>query len=413
MTGLGDLGGIPLAGLTILISYLIGSIPFGYLVARWRGVDIFKVGSGNIGATNVGRVLGRRFGILVFLLDFVKGTVPTAMALGLRHIVSDSDPWLATALPVLAGLSAFVGHVFPVYLGFRGGKGVATGAGVVAVLLPVPMLLGLLAWIVIVGLTGYVSLASLTACLVLCFSHIALTPEPFGSDNWVLTCFAFLAVGLVFARHHANIRRLFQGNENRLPESALMKQIPKILHVLAIGLWFGSAVFFVIVALVVFQSFERLGSSSERPGWLSLPASFDKEMGTRLAGAALAPVFDWYFPLQFICGFIAAATGFSLAQDEPSRRVHRLRNLVLLVALATVAIGWLVADYVAVLRIERYSPIQSVADHAKAIFAAWHGVSLTLNMITIALVTIAMALAAQMPATFNGKKQAAEALSHG
>jgi hypothetical protein len=78
-----------------------------------------------------------------------------------------------------------------------------------------------------------------------------------------------------------------------------------------------------------------------------------------------------------------------------------------------VAIGWLVADYVAVLRIERYSPIQSVADHAKAIFAAWHGVSLTLNMITIALVTIAMALAAQMPATFNGKKQAAEALSHG
>ncbi len=262
MTGLSSLGGLPLAGFTILISYLIGAIPFGYWVARWRGVDILKSGSGNIGATNVGRVLGRRFGILVFLLDFAKGAVPTAIALGLGRIVSDSNPWLVTALPVLAGLSAFVGHVFPVYLKFRGGKGVATGAGVVAVLLPIPMLLGLLAWVLIVGLTRYVSLASLTACVILCFSHVALTPAPFGSDNWILTCFAFLAIGLVFARHHANILRLLQGNENRLPESAFMKQIPKILHVLAIGLWFGSAVFFVIVALVVFQSFESLGSSS-------------------------------------------------------------------------------------------------------------------------------------------------------
>src|SRR5438876_3341501 len=122
-----------LAVLTILGAYLIGAIPFGYLVARWRGVNIFKAGSGNIGATNVGRVLGRRFGILVFLLDFAKGAVPTAIALGLGRIVSDSNPWLVTGLPVLAGLSAFVGHVFPVYLRFQGGKGVATGAGVVAV----------------------------------------------------------------------------------------------------------------------------------------------------------------------------------------------------------------------------------------------------------------------------------------
>jgi acyl-phosphate glycerol 3-phosphate acyltransferase len=398
-----------LPGLTILVSYLIGAIPFGYLVARWRGVDIFKAGSGNIGATNVGRVLGRRFGILVFLLDFGKGAGPTAIALGLREVIASSGSELVNALPVLAGLSAFVGHVFPVYLRFRGGKGVATGAGVVAVLLPVPMLLGLLTWILILGLTRYVSLASLTAGLVLCFSHIALTPEAFSPDNWVLTCFAFLAVGLVFARHHANIRRLLQGNENQLPESAFMKQIPKILHVLAIGLWFGSTVFFVIVALVVFRSFENLGSSSERPAWLELPTNFDKEMGTRLAGAALAPVFDWYFPLQFICGYVAVATGFSLALDEPSRRVHRMRNLILLMALATVAVGWLVADYVAVLRIERYSPIQSVADHAKSIFAAWHGVSLTMNMITIALVTIALALATQMPATIRQAKKPIEA----
>src|ERR1700720_2279820 len=95
--------------LLLLASYLFGAIPFGYLVARWRGVDIFKAGSGNIGATNVGRVLGRRFGILVFLLDFAKGAVPTAMALGLRRVVSNTDSGIVNALPVLAGLSAFVG----------------------------------------------------------------------------------------------------------------------------------------------------------------------------------------------------------------------------------------------------------------------------------------------------------------
>lgn len=406
MTGLGDL---PLAGLTILISYLIGAIPFGFLVGRWRGVDIFQAGSGNIGATNVGRVLGRRFGILVFVLDFAKGAVPAAIAMGLRSTLSSADHLLMAALPVLAGLSAFVGHLFPVYLRFRGGKGVATGAGVVAVLLPGPTITGLLTWIAVVGLTRYVSLASLAAGAVLCFSHIILTPDPFGSDNWVLTCFAFLAVGLVFARHHGNVKRLLQGNENRLPESNLMKQIPKILHVLSVGLWFGSTIFFVIVAMVIFQSFESLGSSPDRPSWIPLPEGFDKEMGTRLAGVALAPVFDWYFPLQMICGYVAIATAFSFSVAEPGCRVHRLRNLILLLAMATVATGWLVADYVAVLRIERYSAIQSEAEHAKSIFGAWHGVSLTLNMIAIILVTIAMALAAQLPTTITSKKESAAA----
>jgi acyl-phosphate glycerol 3-phosphate acyltransferase len=379
------------------------------LVGRWRGVDVFKAGSGNIGATNVGRVLGRRFGILVFVLDFAKGAVPAVAAMGLRTTLSSSNSLLMTALPVLAGLSAFVGHLFPIYLRFRGGKGVATGAGVVTVLLPGPTLAGILTWIAVVGLTRYVSLASLSAGAVLCISHIALTPDPFGSDNWVLTAFAFLAVGLVFARHHANIKRLLQGNENRLPESNLMKQLPKILHVLSVGLWFGSTVFFVIVALIVFQSFERLGSSGERPAWIPLPSGFDKEMGTRLAGVALAGVFDWYFPLQMICGYVAVATAFSFTLSEPGRRVHRLRNLILLFALVTVAAGWLVADYVAVLRIERYSAIQSEAEHAKSIFAAWHGVSLTLNMITIVLVTVAMALATQLPGMAIGQKEPVEA----
>src|SRR6266568_1536978 len=100
MTGLRSVGGLPLAGFTILISYLIGAIPFGYLVARWRGIDIFKAGSGNIGATNVGRVLGKRFGLLVFALDFLKGALPTLAAILLA-------PRLLTEMPAdVAGVTA-------------------------------------------------------------------------------------------------------------------------------------------------------------------------------------------------------------------------------------------------------------------------------------------------------------------
>src|SRR5438093_6876492 len=241
-----------LAALTVLISYLIGAIPFGYLIARWRGVDILKVGSGNVGATNVGRVLGCRFGILVFVLDFAKGALPA----GAATVASGQLPAaVGNWLPVLAGLSAVVGHLFPIFLRFHGGKGVATGAGVVAVLLPGPALAALITWVFIVGLTRFVSLASLAAAASLCLFHLLLTPNPFSSDNWVLSCFAFLAVGLVVARHHANIKRLLHGNENRLPESQLMSQIPKIIHVMAVGLWFGSSVFFLITTLVIFHQF--------------------------------------------------------------------------------------------------------------------------------------------------------------
>src|SRR5947209_8451196 len=119
-------------GLMILIAYLIGSIPFGYLVARSRGVNIFQHGSANIGATNVGRVLGPRVGVAVFLLDFLKGAVPVLITVRLEDFFPNAPEH---ALPVAVGLAAFLGHLFPVYIRFRGGKGVATGAGVVAVLL--------------------------------------------------------------------------------------------------------------------------------------------------------------------------------------------------------------------------------------------------------------------------------------
>ena len=134
--------------LTLLAAYLLGAIPFGFLLARWHGVDIFTQGSGNIGATNVGRVLGRKVGVLVFALDFTKGAGAVALAIWVGAYFDDRL-WSAGFVEVGAGMAAFLGHCFPIYLKFRGGKGIATGAGVVAVLLPMPMLVGLGVWIVV------------------------------------------------------------------------------------------------------------------------------------------------------------------------------------------------------------------------------------------------------------------------
>src|SRR5438128_11093146 len=226
------LGSGSLVTLTFLAAYLIGAIPFGYLIARSRGVDILRRGSGNIGATNVGRVLGPAFGILVFVLDFTKGAAPVAAAAWIAGATHSGLP--SHSLEVTAGLAAFLGHLFPVYLRFRGGKGVATGAGVVAVLLPVPAITPLLTWVAVLCLTRYVSLASLAAVSVLCAVRCALVAEPFAPDQRTLTLFCFIAAGLVFVRHRANIQRLLQGTENRVPESVAMLVLGKTVHVLAL-----------------------------------------------------------------------------------------------------------------------------------------------------------------------------------
>src|SRR2546426_632231 len=170
-----------LTGLVVVAAYVVGGIPFGYLIARARGIDIFQHGSGNIGATNVGRVLGRRFGILVFVLDFLKGALPTLAATLLDRTAQPDLP--ADTLPVTAGLAAFLGHLFPIYLHFRGGKGVATGAGVVAVLLPLPTVAALATWLVVVVCTRYVSLASLCAAAMLCILRLGPTPRPLEPEH--------------------------------------------------------------------------------------------------------------------------------------------------------------------------------------------------------------------------------------
>jgi acyl-phosphate glycerol 3-phosphate acyltransferase len=381
--------------LTSLAAYLIGAIPFGYLIARCRGVDILRQGSGNIGATNVGRVLGPLFGVLVFILDFAKGALPVTAASWIAGQFGSGLP--EDSLQVAAGLAAFLGHLFPLYLRFRGGKGVATGAGVVVVLLPVPAAGALLAWVAVLCLTRYVSLASLAAVSVLCALRLALTTEPFAPDQRSLTLFCFVAAGLVFVRHRANISRLLRGNENRVRDSATMLMLSKTLHVLALGLWFGSAVFFSLIAApVIFQSFSALAEQGpNRPAWL--PAEFSKEHATQLAGLAVGPIFPWYFVLEGICGLLTVITALTWLRAEPESAVHKLRFYLLAAALITVLVGWPIAHHVGILRAARYGPDRALAEAARAQFAMWHLYSLALNLITLALVTVAMALTARLP----------------
>jgi glycerol-3-phosphate acyltransferase PlsY len=400
----------------LLLAYLLGSVPFGYLVARGRGVDILRQGSGNIGATNVGRVLGRRFGLLVFLLDCSKGAVPVLAGLP----VPAPEGWPPDALPAAAGIAAFLGHLFPVFLRFRGGKGVATAAGIVAVLVPVPFLGAFLAWLTVFASTRIMSLASLFAAGLLCGLRLTLTANPWARGQAVTTGFCLLAAALVVLRHHANIRRLLACNENRFPDTPAMNLLAKTLHLYAVGLWFGTLVFFSLAGVLLFQNFEKL-ATRERPAWLPAPAEYlkpppsdkfpkplTKEQGSRLAGAAVGPLFPWYFGIQTVCALVALMT--ALARVGRGGRVHRLRAGVLLAALIAVGVGWWLDHVVEGLRGPRYELTDAVlrsphplpadvaaAEEARATFLAWHSASLIDNLVALLLVTLALALAARLP----------------
>ena len=399
-------------------AYLVGGIPFGYLVARARGIDIFKEGSGNIGATNVGRVLGRRFGILVFVLDFLKGAIPTAVAVWMERQGIRPETRYSDVVSVVAGLCAFLGHIFPPYLRFRGGKGVATGAGVVTVLVPAPALAALVTWIVVVAASRYVSLASVVAALALCNVRLLTMPHPWSDENLIISAFCFIAAALVIVRHRTNIRRLFQGSESKLRDSSFMNRLNQSLHVVALGLWFGSAVMFTfVVAPLLFQTFEAAGQAKDRPRWLPSSPHFaiqdaaldgPKEQGTRAAGAAVEPIFPVYFLLQGICGLVAVVTCLSWPRERPLERVHRIRVVFLLIALAGVLAGWPVEQRVSALRNPRHAAVDHYLSQpsetakqamlaAKREFGAWHLGSLGLNFLTILFAGMGLALAARMP----------------
>ncbi len=200
--------------LCALAAYAIGAIPWGYLIPRLlKGIDIRTVGSGNIGATNVGRVLGKAWGISVFFLDAAKGFVPAFVLAA--PIARQLD---ATVIPcqVASGLGAILGHMFPVYIGFRGGKGVATSAGVFLGLAPLPAACALGGWAVVLATTRYMSLASCVGAVILPSAMLVLDRARWLGEGWPIFALCVLASLLVIVRHRANLRRLLDGTEPKI-----------------------------------------------------------------------------------------------------------------------------------------------------------------------------------------------------
>ncbi|MFN9718730.1 MAG: glycerol-3-phosphate 1-O-acyltransferase PlsY [Planctomycetota bacterium] len=200
----------------IVVSFAVGGIPFGYLIAR--GVlkdDIRRYGSGNIGATNVGRVCGWRWGGLVLVLDALKGLLPT---LSFRMLSPDlTSGHSIQLLTIAAGISAIAGHMFPVWLGFRGGKGVATALGVVVVVSWKASLTALAAFLIVVRLTRMVALASIIAALVFMGTQLYLLRENLLSAEYLpVTLFSTIVPLLIIWRHRSNIQRMLRGEENRI-----------------------------------------------------------------------------------------------------------------------------------------------------------------------------------------------------
>lgn len=193
-------------------SYLLGSIPFGYLIGRIAGIDIRKAGSGNIGATNVLRILGKRHGYPVFVLDFLKGfgAVKLSMLLAMRPPPNWNSPEL---FGIIAAVSSVVGHSYPPWLKFKGGKGVATSAGALFALTAIGGLIGLGIWIIIFWLTRYVSVASVTAALVLPVVILVISWR--NESAKAIFYFSVCAAAVVIWRHRSNLFRLMHGTEPR------------------------------------------------------------------------------------------------------------------------------------------------------------------------------------------------------
>jgi glycerol-3-phosphate acyltransferase PlsY len=193
--------------LACVASYLLGAIPFGFVIARARGVDIRTVGSGNIGATNVWRFIGKKWGALVYLLDMAKGYASAALiptlAAGIAGIETSAQLGLA------CGLLSVAGHNWPIYLKFKGGKGIATTAGVLLGVAPAAMGLGIAAWLVVFLASRYVSLASILAALTVAASGWFLY------DARLLCGVLTVLGGFAVWRHRGNIQRLVSGSEHR------------------------------------------------------------------------------------------------------------------------------------------------------------------------------------------------------
>lgn len=220
-----------------LIAFFAGSIPFGLFIAKAKGVNIREHGSGNIGATNVLRVIGKPYGIACLILDFAKGFLPTLLAINvylitgknpqmaiesldnLATVFSKPDAWKAQTLIILTGLAAILGHNYSPWIGFKGGKGIATSGGVLVALMPVGVAVLLVIWIILFFTTRYVSIASMGTALAVPFvtlygsyRHGYLAD---GTWNKPLFIFTITIALLAVWRHRSNIKALMNGTEHR------------------------------------------------------------------------------------------------------------------------------------------------------------------------------------------------------
>lgn len=391
--------------LLLIASYLIGAIPFGYLIGRLHGVNLFEVGSGNIGATNAARVLGWPLGALVFILDFLKGALPVAGIVPLAQFLRAGSEFVVgqtSVLQVSAAALSFLGHLYPVYLGFRGGKGVATGAGTIVVLVPVPAVVAVLTWALILLVFRMVSLASLTSVSVLLLVRLISTPNPFAYDSLPVTAYLLLGASFVFLKHCANLKRILSGTERRIGDFHMRETYIRCIHLLALGLWFGGATFFnFIAAVTIFDSFKQVVNTgpSDRTAFETIiphDASQDRKdaLANALAGSAVGPIFPRYFAMATICGSLALVTALSWWRTD---LLGRIRVVVIAAALMTVAIGWPISNYVSELRMERFSLNSETAARAKAAFGTWHFISLLLSFLMVCLTALGLALAARLP----------------
>jgi glycerol-3-phosphate acyltransferase PlsY len=208
---------ILLIGIAVLC-FLIGGIPFGFIAGKIGGIDIREHGSKNIGATNVMRVMGRKFGLPVFILDFLKAFVPVMV---LKALIAsgmvETSPLAPQLFLIISGLLVVLGHTFCPYLGFKGGKGVASSAGFIGALMPIALVVCLAVWLAVFYGFRYVSLASLAGGAVMpmaAYGSLRLTGNSHEDMKWYVGLALFLCFMVIWT-HRTNIRRLMNGTENR------------------------------------------------------------------------------------------------------------------------------------------------------------------------------------------------------
>jgi acyl-phosphate glycerol 3-phosphate acyltransferase len=260
----------------VLTAYLLGSIPFGLLIARWFGkVDIRTVGSGNIGATNVGRVLGFRFFVVVFLLDFLKGFLPTRY---LPKLATQPTGLILPDLPVLVAVAAILGHNFPLYLKFKGGKGVATSLGSVFALDAVASLCSATGFSTFLLVTRYVSMSSILGGLVWLIAHFSRIETPLARDQIAMTVASMGLMALLIVRHRKNLARIWDGTEPKIhlrkkkerPSGCistwLVVVLAMLLVVVAVGgfAWNASRTFEVIAGPYRVSEVARVATGHQR-----------------------------------------------------------------------------------------------------------------------------------------------------